>query len=318
MPTAANYALPGGSGFLQSGVGFEEHLDFDPEEQKVFYHTFDVASHFTFSPFPRIYKKLNFTPADDGSSVAKITTFPLWTVIIKVTDGVIEDIGWDDGCFFCARNGDDCEFSGFDVETYLPYTHDTFRSCHRTHDECYPVYAPPDNSTTPTNDTITSETECDLKIFVTWTGTDKNGNYLRSVNKRFSRYQAFSIATAYQSALNLVAKGVNLAERAKKAAESVPGRIFPKNQDRRLEYDVYEDVEKQEYEPIADMQRRRQEENRLKLVDAEEASEQLPLSYSDAYNYDKLLSSPSISNVWNRFLQSIQEFWASLGMPEVV
>lgn len=66
---------------------------------------------------------------------------------------------------------------------------------------------------------------CDLKIFVVWTGTDASGNYLKSANKRFSRFRQFSVSTAYQSALNLGQNAVDLGKTSMAIAENIPGAV---------------------------------------------------------------------------------------------
>jgi hypothetical protein len=94
---------------------------------------------------------------------------------------------------------------------------------------------PPSNTTAPAavskNSTLTAaelnsaaET-CDLKIFVVWTGTDSTGQYLKSANRRFSRFRQFSVSTAYQSALNLGQNAIDVGKTAISVAESIPGAV---------------------------------------------------------------------------------------------
>ena len=75
------------------------------------------------------------------------------------------------------------------------------------------------------NATLPPQSSCDLKVFIVWAGTDSKGNVLTSVNKRFSRFRQFDVATAYQSALNAESSGLSLASTALTQIESVPGRI---------------------------------------------------------------------------------------------
>ena len=44
------------------------------------------------------------------------------------------------------------------------------------------------------------QTDCDLKIYVSWFGTDKDGNYLISAGKRLSAFRSWSLKSAYESA----------------------------------------------------------------------------------------------------------------------
>jgi hypothetical protein len=204
-----------------------------------YYITFDLASHGAVSPFPRIFKKLVYSSDKKGGLVADIFTVPTYTAIIKLTDGVVTDIGWDDGCFFCPENTDECMHTGLDVNTTDEIMNPIFRGCRKTMEQCYPPTMPAANGTADggaANVTV-AQTGCDLKVFLTWTGTDRNGQYLRSASKRFSRYRQFGIATLYQSAINLANEGLNIANTAIAAIESVPGRIVPSTRSdlRRLE-----------------------------------------------------------------------------------
>jgi hypothetical protein len=71
--------------------------------------------------------------------------------------------------------------------------------------------------------TANATSACDLKIFVVWTGTDAAGQYLKSVNKRFSRFRAFSVASAYQSAINIANQASQISQTAVNIAEGIPG-----------------------------------------------------------------------------------------------
>lgn len=225
-PTAANYASPAGTGFLEQYVGWTQNITVNATAQPyTFYVTFDIASHGAFSPFPRVYKKLVYMPDRQGGATATIYTVPTYTVIIKLDQGKVTDIGWDDGCFFCAENTDECMHTGLDTNYTAEIPSVDFRGCRKSHTECYPDTMPVANST-DANVTL-AQTGCDLKVFVTWTGTDKNGQFLRSASKRFSRYRQFGIATLYQSAINLANEGMNIANTAISAVQSVPGRILP-------------------------------------------------------------------------------------------
>jgi hypothetical protein len=75
---------------------------------------------------------------------------------------------------------------------------------------------------------------CDLKVFVVWDGTDAAGNYLKSSNRRFSVYRAFAVASAFQSALNLVQQGFDIGNSVKAIAQGVPGMLTPGENERRL------------------------------------------------------------------------------------
>lgn len=41
--------------------------------------------------------------------------------------------------------------------------------------------------------------KCDPKFYITWFGTDKNNNQLKSSNLALSKFKKYSIASLYQS-----------------------------------------------------------------------------------------------------------------------
>ena len=59
---------------------------------------------------------------------------------------------------------------------------------------------------------------CDLKIFVVWTGTDSEGNYFTSASLRFSRFAKYSIndlyASAKQNTLTVATEAKEVADQA--------------------------------------------------------------------------------------------------------
>ena len=221
-------------------------------ESRTFFQVFDVASLGAFSPYPRIYKKASYTVGVTGDLIANIVTFPVYTVIITLEKGVISTISYDDGCFFCAENTATCGFNSLNTNSSFEIGMESLRGCSQTLSECTSPsttstitntvsstsVGSSNNSSNSTNVTMTSTTSntvagnstfpsnnCDLKVFVVWQGTDRKGNYCTSVNKRFSRYRQFNVATAYQSALNLQAQGLDIAKSAINVAQSIPGQI---------------------------------------------------------------------------------------------
>jgi len=231
----ANYALPVGSGYIKAGEGWVETINANASLTSVFYATFDISSMGVFSSYPRIYKTLTYSPSNTGVATGDITTIPVYTAIIQMDNGVVSNIGWDDGCFFCAENTDTCAFSAFNANASLPIADSTLRGCRKASDECYADAFTNDQATNTTGNATLTAGNCDLKIFLTWTGTDRNGQYLRSANKRFSRYRAFGVATAYQAAVNIAEEGMNIANTAIGEIKAVPGKILPGfNEERRL------------------------------------------------------------------------------------
>ena len=88
------------------------------------------------------------------------------------------------------------------------------------------LQAVPDlRNSTVANGTAVVDSGCDLKVFITWTGTDRNGAYMTSANKRFSRYRAFAVATAFQSAINLGNSAIDIGNTVFSSVEGIPGRV---------------------------------------------------------------------------------------------
>lgn len=229
--------MPAGTGLIADGGGWVEALPgniTNATAPLTVYTVLEAAVLDVASPLPRVYKQITYRPDGQGGAVADITTLPVYTMIVSMADGVVTDIGWDDGCFFCAENGDDCVKSALNATTSTLIDSDTFVGCRSTADTCYPPARPLPNATAgdggnSTGNATLTLSPCDLKVFVTWTGTDKNGQYLTSAGQRFSRYRAFGIATMYQSALNLVQDGINIGQSAINSVQEWPGQILPAN-----------------------------------------------------------------------------------------
>ena len=134
------------------------------------------------------------------------------TAIISLNQGVVDGITWDDGCFFCASNGASCAAGGLNADTMLPIDPGSgIVSCFTDYATCYSSgsTATATPSPSPGNTTAAPASPCDLQVFVVWSGTDSNGNYLTSQNKRFSRFRQFSTASLVQSAINIGTAGLN-------------------------------------------------------------------------------------------------------------
>jgi len=91
---------------------------------------------------------------------------PFWTVIVQLNNGALDFIWWDDGCFGCG--GAQCinDFCGIDSNSCKP----------------------------------DGESDCDVKMYVGWTGTDDTGRFLVSAGKRLSRFRQWSVSSAYDNA----------------------------------------------------------------------------------------------------------------------
>lgn len=112
-----------------------------------------------------------------GVGASKLTV-PFWTLVVEMNEGQVVSLTWDDSCPLC-------ESSDLCVES---------RSCGVAHSSC--------GQSAEANN-------CNLQIYLAWFGTDVDGNYLTSSDKRLSRFRSGSLRGAYDSALK---KANNIAE----------------------------------------------------------------------------------------------------------
>jgi hypothetical protein len=107
----------------------------------------------------------------------------LFNVVIKVNNGKIYDVVWDNDCFSCLTSSQ-C-YSNVNV-TYLNDTNiiTTEKNC--ISDLCTL------NATEAFN--------CDPKFYITWFGTDSKGKQLQSSNLSMSRFRQYSVGSLYNSA----------------------------------------------------------------------------------------------------------------------
>jgi hypothetical protein len=156
-----------------------------------------------------------------GSGRTKPAAFTVLSLVVSVNEGVVTDIAWDDGCYFCSDTDTSNplyrdavsktpeasygwmvpEKSTCKFNSYLTMTNSSAawpslggRNCLKTHDQC--MAAGCYNNATGTSC-------CDLKVYVAWQGSDAAGRHFTSSSKRFSRFRQYSISSLYDSALLL-------------------------------------------------------------------------------------------------------------------
>ena len=101
---------------------------------------------------------------------------------MKVKKGVITELVWDNACYGC---DDKCE-ENIEMNSELD------KSKKMTYNNCYE------------NDTNNCKNNgCDPKFYVTWFGTDKNDNQLKSANLALSKFKQYSINSLYDSVKNI-------------------------------------------------------------------------------------------------------------------
>ena len=105
--------------------------------------------------------------------------FPFLTAIISVDEGSVTGITWDNACVFCGSKQCVDNTYGYDGEIQTEEgAKQPVGACFNTVEACK-------ESTTA---------ECDLMLYVVWTGTDANGRDFRSSANRFSAFPAQSWA----------------------------------------------------------------------------------------------------------------------------
>jgi hypothetical protein len=225
--------MPPGTGYMQETVGYVSNFTCNnitgSATQGYYYdNVFDVLTLNISTYYPRIYKRTYYNPCSASASSA-IYTIPLYTAIISAVNGVPNAITFDDGCYFCGYNnaggpGAPCSYSGFTTNGSLPIDDVAIVNCASDQTVCYPSASFSNNSNT--NSSYATVSSCDLKLYVVWTGTDRNGKYFTSAGMRFSSFRQFGVATAYQGAIDLGNAAVNLAKNAIGLTDGFPGRIF--------------------------------------------------------------------------------------------
>lgn len=87
--------------------------------------------------------------------------FALLTAIVSVKAGQVQGITWDDGCFFCPEA--QCAAQNLYLQPDVPTSVASSATCFASQEQC-----------------TLEERHCDLVIYLGWTGTDVDGNYLSS------------------------------------------------------------------------------------------------------------------------------------------
>ena len=97
--------------------------------------------------------------------------------------GEITELVWDNACYGC---DDKCE-QNISIKSLLD------KNKKMTYNNCYE------------NDmnSCKSNNACDPKFYITWFGTDKNGNQLKSSNLALSKFKKYSVNSLYNSVKNI-------------------------------------------------------------------------------------------------------------------
>mmetsp|Transcript_3264 Transcript_3264/g.4951 ORF Transcript_3264/g.4951 Transcript_3264/m.4951 type:complete len:250 (-) Transcript_3264:202-951(-) len=114
--------------------------------------------------------------------------YPHLTAIIDVNDGVVGGIAWDNACVFC--NSNRCLENTFDFNGNIyDETDEQTSGCYLDKREC---------------DVIMDQkgTDCDVTLYVVWTGTDVNSKPFVSATRRFSAFPSEQIQNKIKDQIN--------------------------------------------------------------------------------------------------------------------
>jgi hypothetical protein len=110
--------------------------------------------------------------------------YPFLTIIVDAIDGKVQGMAWDDACVFCGKQR--ClenmyNFNG-NSSVELGVTQPG-KGCYLAVEECNLI-------------ADAGGTDCDLTLYVVWTGTDVNGDVFSSSPNRFSAFPSSNLKEA--------------------------------------------------------------------------------------------------------------------------
>jgi len=145
---------------------FKQLIDSDETETKALTDLFpgNITVHAE-SQTALSFQKLYYDVNDNGK------VFPFLTAIVAVDKGVVTGITWDNACVFCSEDKCQDNTYGFNGEIATEEeAQQPVGGCHISKPECQKA------------------SECDLMLYVVWTGTDSNGKDFTSSANRFSAF----------------------------------------------------------------------------------------------------------------------------------
>lgn len=135
------------------------------------------------------YLRVWYQGPDDFPDVENRKVYPHLTAIIDVKDGNVRGITWDDACVFCSRFACDeitYDFNG--ARQNKDSAEQLTGGCGNEIRECEEKHA-------------AGGTDCDIVLYVVWTGTDADGKALLSSASRFSAFPAQEIKDRFSQNL---------------------------------------------------------------------------------------------------------------------
>lgn len=121
--------------------------------------------------------------------------FPFLTAIIDVDGGIVKGIAWDNACVFCSK--DRCLENTYDFDGNLQseeVLQGQSKGCYLDETECNALQLAKSDTCDKKGECkeegCTCDSDCDIRIYVVWTGTDVDGNVFQSSSSRFSAFPA--------------------------------------------------------------------------------------------------------------------------------
>jgi len=134
-------------------------------------------------------KKLSLQRLYTDESERKV--FPFLTAIVSVEKGEVKGVSWDDSYIYCRedrRSENTYKYNGEEFER----TDLNTGGCYYTSDVC-----------------ANSPSECDLKVYVVWSGTDALGRTLNSYHSRLSAFPPATILGRVKKITEALSDAVN-------------------------------------------------------------------------------------------------------------
>ncbi len=106
--------------------------------------------------------------------------YTMFNLVIKMEEGKIYDVVWDNGCFDC--KDEECH----NMNSYSVFNSSitqTYKNCKET------------ESCTNTD----GQSSCDPKFYITWFGTDKDKRQLKTAGLAMTKFQHYSVSSLYSS-----------------------------------------------------------------------------------------------------------------------
>ena len=103
----------------------------------------------------------------------------MFNLVIKMEEGKIYDVVWDNGCFDCDNS---CQNDIVSNSVFNSSIIQTYSNCYEQN--C--VKGSEDNN-------------CDPKFYITWFGTDKDKRQLKTAGLAMTKFKHYSVSSLYSS-----------------------------------------------------------------------------------------------------------------------